>query len=47
MKKKSNINEQAKYSQKIVIKPQRQLGILKGKVKVIFSDDFKMTEEEF
>ena len=27
--------------------PKRQLGILKGKAKVIFRDDFKITEEEF
>lgn len=26
---------------------KRKLGILKGKVKVIFHDDFKMTDEEF
>lgn len=30
-----------------VVKPQRKLGILEGKGKVIFSDDFKMTTEEF
>ena len=28
-------------------KGPRKLGILKGKVKVTFADDFKMTEEEF
>ncbi|HMT06937.1 MAG TPA: hypothetical protein PKA82_02955 [Pyrinomonadaceae bacterium] len=27
-------------------KEKRKLGLLKGKVKYIFSDDFKMTEEE-
>lgn len=26
---------------------KRKLGILEGKAKVIFQDDFKMTEEEF
>ncbi|MBV9242267.1 MAG: type II toxin-antitoxin system prevent-host-death family antitoxin [Acidobacteria bacterium] len=26
---------------------KRKLGILEGKAKVIFADDFKMTEEEF
>ena len=26
---------------------KRKLGILEGKVKYVFSDDFKMTEEEF
>ena len=26
---------------------ERKLGILDGKVKVTFADDFKMTEEEF
>ncbi len=26
---------------------KRKLGILDGKMKVVFSDDFKMTEEEF
>jgi prevent-host-death family protein len=28
-------------------KPNRKLGILEGKVKFVFADDFKMTEEEF
>lgn len=28
-------------------KGPRKLGILEGKVKVTFADDFKMTEEEF
>ena len=28
-------------------KPKRKLGILKGKAKFTFADDFKMTEEEF
>jgi prevent-host-death family protein len=28
-------------------KKKRKLGILEGKAKVIFADDFKMTEEEF
>ncbi len=28
-------------------KKKRKLGILDGKVKYIFADDFKMTEEEF
>jgi prevent-host-death family protein len=28
-------------------KKKRKLGILDGKMKVIFADDFKMTEEEF
>ena len=28
-------------------KGKRKLGILEGKAKVIFADDFKMTEEEF
>jgi antitoxin (DNA-binding transcriptional repressor) of toxin-antitoxin stability system len=28
-------------------KPKRKLGILEGKGKVMFSNDFKMTEEEF
>lgn len=28
-------------------KPKRKLGLLEGKVKVYFADDFKMTEEEF
>jgi len=28
-------------------KPKRKLGLLKGKVKYVFADDFKMTEEEF
>jgi len=27
--------------------PKRKLGILEGKAKVIFRDDFKITEEEF
>jgi antitoxin (DNA-binding transcriptional repressor) of toxin-antitoxin stability system len=27
--------------------PERKLGILEGKAKVIFAPDFKMTEEEF
>lgn len=26
---------------------KRKLGILEGKVKYVFADDFKMTEEEF
>lgn len=26
---------------------KRKLGILEGKVKFVFADDFKMTEEEF
>jgi len=30
-----------------VKKPRRKLGILEGKLKVTFSDDFKMTTEEF
>ena len=28
-------------------KKKRKLGLLKGKMKVVFADDFKMTEEEF
>ena len=28
-------------------KKKRKLGLLEGKMKVIFADDFKMTEEEF
>lgn len=28
-------------------KGKRKLGILEGKVKYVFADDFKMTEEEF
>ncbi|WP_395094045.1 type II toxin-antitoxin system Phd/YefM family antitoxin [Armatimonas sp.] len=28
-------------------KAERKLGILDGKVKITFADDFKMTEEEF
>ena len=28
-------------------KKERKLGILDGKVKITFADDFKMTEEEF
>ncbi|CAN5363055.1 type II toxin-antitoxin system Phd/YefM family antitoxin [soil metagenome] len=28
-------------------KKKRKLGILEGKMKVVFADDFKMTEEEF
>lgn len=28
-------------------KPKRKLGILEGKATAVFSDDFKMTEEEF
>lgn len=28
-------------------KNKRKLGILEGKVKYVFADDFKMTEEEF
>jgi antitoxin (DNA-binding transcriptional repressor) of toxin-antitoxin stability system len=28
-------------------KQKRKLGLLEGKVKYIFADDFKMTEEEF
>ena len=28
-------------------KKERTLGILEGKIKIKFSDDFKMTEEEF
>jgi antitoxin (DNA-binding transcriptional repressor) of toxin-antitoxin stability system len=28
-------------------KKERKIGILDGKVKVTFADDFKMTEEEF
>ncbi len=28
-------------------KPKRKLGILEGKAKVIFHEDFKMTDEEF
>ncbi|WP_373330877.1 type II toxin-antitoxin system Phd/YefM family antitoxin [Salmonirosea aquatica] len=31
----------------LVPKPERKLGILQGKGKAIFTDDFKMTEEEF
>lgn len=30
-----------------VKKPKRKLGILEGKGKVVFSDNFKMTEKEF
>lgn len=28
-------------------KKKRKLGILEGKMEVVFADDFKMTEEEF
>ncbi|MBX3287798.1 MAG: prevent-host-death protein [Acidobacteria bacterium] len=28
-------------------KGKRKLGILEGKARVVFADDFKMTEEEF
>jgi len=28
-------------------KPKRKLGILEGKGKVVFNDNFKMTEKEF
>jgi len=28
-------------------KKKRKLGILEGKMKVVFADNFKMTEEEF
>lgn len=28
-------------------KSEREIGILDGKVKITFADDFKMTEEEF
>lgn len=28
-------------------KKKRKLGLLEGKMKVVFADDFKMTEEEF
>lgn len=28
-------------------KGKRKIGILEGKVKYVFADDFKMTEEEF
>jgi prevent-host-death family protein len=28
-------------------KGKRKLGLLAGKMKVVFADDFKMTEEEF
>lgn len=28
-------------------KKKRKIGILDGKMKVVFADDFKMTEEEF
>ncbi len=28
-------------------KTEREIGILEGKVKITFADDFKMTEEEF
>lgn len=28
-------------------KKKRKLGILDGKMKIVFADDFKMTEEEF
>lgn len=28
-------------------KKKRRLGLLEGKVKYVFADDFKMTEEEF
>jgi antitoxin (DNA-binding transcriptional repressor) of toxin-antitoxin stability system len=30
-----------------VKKKKRRLGLLEGKMKVVFADDFKMTEEEF
>lgn len=29
-----------------LIKPKRKLGILEGKAKVTFNDDFKMSEED-
>ena len=29
-----------------LVKPKRKLGILEGKAKVIFRDDFKMSEED-
>ncbi|MGI8811338.1 MAG: type II toxin-antitoxin system Phd/YefM family antitoxin [Pyrinomonadaceae bacterium] len=32
---------------KKIVKGKRKLGILDGKMKVVFADDFKMTEEEF
>jgi len=32
---------------KTKMKGKRKLGILDGKMKVVFADDFKMTEEEF
>lgn len=28
-------------------KKKRKIGILDGKMKIVFADDFKMTEEEF
>lgn len=32
---------------KVVEKPKRKLGILEGKSKVVFANDFKMSEDEF
>ena len=37
----------AKLVPKLSQKPKRKIGILEGKGKVIFSHDFKITEEEF
>lgn len=37
----------AKLVPKTTKKAKRKIGILEGKGKVIFSHDFKMTEEEF
>jgi antitoxin (DNA-binding transcriptional repressor) of toxin-antitoxin stability system len=37
----------AKLVPKSTKKAKRKIGILEGKGKVIFGDDFKMTEEEF
>lgn len=38
----------AKFVPNLFIKmPKRKLGILEGKAKITFADDFKMTAEEF
>jgi antitoxin (DNA-binding transcriptional repressor) of toxin-antitoxin stability system len=45
-KKKKPIAMIVPYTEK-VIKKERKLGFLEGKVEINFKDDFSMTEEEF
>ena len=46
-KKKTPVAKIVPMSDSSLKKGKRKLGLLKGKMKVVFAPDFKMTEEEF